>query len=37
MVFQYLHLLNGNLIELYEALALRNTIVDEHSVDILHV
>ena len=37
IVFQNLHLLNGYLVEFYEAFALRHTVVDEHGIDILHV
>ena len=34
---QDLHLLDGNLIEFYKPFALWNTIIDKHSIDILHI
>ena len=34
---QYLHLLDCNLVELYQAFALRHTVVDKDGIDILHV
>ena len=34
---QYLHLLDCNLVELYQAFALRHTVVDKDDIDILHV
>ncbi len=35
--FQYLHLLNGNLIEFNESFTLWHAVVDENSVYILHI
>ena len=32
ITFQHLHLLNGNLIQLYQSLALWQTLVDEHGI-----
>ena len=37
IVFQYLHLLNGYLVELHESFALGHTVVDEYGIDIFHV
>ena len=34
--FQYLHLLNGNLVELDEALALWHAVIDENGIDVFH-
>ena len=35
--FQYLHLLDGNLVEFYQALTLRHSVIDENGIDILHI
>jgi len=35
VIFQYLHLVNGNLIEFDKAFTLWHTIVDKHGIDIL--
>ena len=35
--FQHLHLLNGNLIQLYQSLALGQALVDEHGIDVFHI
>jgi len=37
VIFQYLHLVNGNLIEFDKALTLWYTIVDEDRIEVLHV
>ena len=37
ITFQHLHLLNGNLIQLYQSLALRQALVDEHGIEVFHV
>ena len=37
IVFQYLHLLNGNTVEFNEPLPLWHSIIDEYSIDILHI
>ena len=37
IVFKYLHLLDGNLVELHKTFALGHTVVDEYGVDVLHV
>ena len=37
ITFQHLHLLNGNLIQLYQSLALGQALVDEHGIEILHI
>ena len=37
IVFQHLHLLDGNPIEFDEPLALWHTVVDEHGIDVLHI
>jgi hypothetical protein len=34
VIFQYLHLVNGNLIEFDKAFTLWHTVVDEHSIDV---
>lgn len=34
---QHAHLLYGNLVEPYEAFALRQTLADEHGIKVLHV
>ena len=36
-MLQYLHLLDSNLIEFYKPFALRNTLIDKHGIDILHI
>ncbi len=35
--FQYLHLLDGNLVEFYQALTLRHSVIDENGIDVLHI
>ena len=37
IVLQHLHLLDSDLVEFYESLALGYAIVNENSIDILHV
>ena len=37
IVFQYLHLLNGNTVEFNEPLPLWHSVIDEYSIDILHI
>ena len=37
IIFQYLHLLNGNTVEFYEPLPLWHSVIDEYSIDILHI
>ena len=36
-ILENLHLLNGNLIEFYQSLRLRHSIIDKHSVEVLHI
>ena len=36
-VLQHLHLLDSDLVEFYKSLALGDTVVNENSIDILHV
>jgi len=37
IAFQYLHLLNGNMVEFNESLSLWHSVIDEYSIDILHI
>ena len=37
IALQYLHLLNGDSIELYKSFTLRHLLVDEYGIEILHV
>ena len=37
VVFQYLHLLDGNLIQLNQSFALGQALVNEHGIEVLHV
>ena len=37
VVFQDTHLMNGNFVQFYQSFWLRNTLVDEHSIQVLHV
>ena len=37
ITFKHFHLLNGNLIQLYQSLALGQALVDEHGIQVFHV
>ena len=37
MLLKHLHLLYGYLVKLYKSLALWQSVIDKHSIDILHV